>query len=56
MDPLARAEFASADEARSRYVRYLVDRLAAPRPFLAEAERAREERRTAPPRRLEVRR
>ena len=31
------SEVGSADEARSAYQRYLLDRLAAPRPFLAEA-------------------
>jgi hypothetical protein len=56
MDPLARAEFDSADEARARYSRYLQDRLAEPRTFVAEAERARDAKRAAPPRRLEIRR
>lgn len=49
-------EFASADAARARYVGYLIARLAAPRPFVAEAETARERARTEPPRRLRARR
>lgn len=56
MDPLARDGFASAAEARARYVRYLRARLAKPRAFVSEAVRARAERRAAPPRRLESRR
>lgn len=56
MDPLARGAFASADEARGRYRRYLVDRLRAPRAFVEAAEQARERKRAEPPRRLKVRR
>lgn len=56
MDPLARGDFGNAEEARARYARYLAARLESPRPFVAEAERAREEKRAAPPRRLGVRR
>jgi hypothetical protein len=56
MDPLARGPFASADEARARYVRYLSERLAAPRAFVEEAADARNRRRATPPRRLESRR
>lgn len=56
MDPLARGEFRAAEEARARYVAYLTARLAEPRAFVAEAERARAERRAAPRRRLGVRR
>lgn len=56
MDPLARGDFGSADEARDRYGRYLTGRLEAPRAFVAEAERAREGRRMEPTRRLGTRR
>lgn len=56
MDPLARGEFASADEARARYVRYLTDRLRSPRLFAEEIERARDARRSEIPQRLETRR
>jgi hypothetical protein len=56
MDPLARGPFGSADEARDRYVRYLVRRLEPPRAFAAEAARAQAERRTEKPHRLEARR
>lgn len=56
MDPLARGDFGSADEARGRYVQYLVDRLEGRQSFVSEAERARAEKQAAPPRRLEIRR
>ncbi len=56
MDPLARGPFDSADDARARYVRYLVERLEAPRAFVDEAVRARNAKRDEPPRRLGVRR
>jgi hypothetical protein len=56
MDELARGDFVSASEARDRYLRYLAERLAEPRAFVAETERAQEERRRAPLRRLEIRR
>ncbi len=56
MDPLARGPFASADDARARYVGYLVERLEAPRAFVDEAVRARASKRDEPPRRLGVRR
>ena len=56
MDPLARGDFETPEEARERYTRYLVERLVAPRTFVREAERARDEKRAAPPRRLGVRR
>ena len=42
MDPVGPRDFASADEARARYVAYLRARLAGPRPFLDEAVQARE--------------
>ena len=56
MDPLARGAFASADEARARYTRYLVERLAPPRPFVGEIERSQAARRAEPMKRLEARR
>lgn len=56
MDPLARGPFQSADEARARYVRYLLDRLRPPRLFVEEIERARSVRRSQPVQHLEVRR
>jgi hypothetical protein len=56
MDPLARGAFRSADEARRRYLGFLMERLASPRPFVAEAERAQAHRRTHPRPRLESRR
>lgn len=56
MDPLARADFGSVAEARARYVRYLSDRLEAPRAFVREAQRAQDVRRSEPVRRLGTRR
>lgn len=56
LDPLARGGFADGAAARGRYVRYLSERLEGPRAFVAEAERARAERRAAPRRRLGIRR
>ena len=56
MDPVARGAFASADDARDRYLQYLTLRIEAPRAFASEAARAQAERRTEKPRRLEVRR
>jgi len=47
---------AGPDEARERYVRFLVERLGASAGFSAAAEQARRERLAAPPRRLESRR
>jgi len=41
-DPLIASEFPSADAARDRYRRYLLDRLAPPRLFVSEAVQARE--------------
>ena len=55
-DPHGRDPFASAEEARARYVEYLTIRLESPRDFVAEAVRAREARLREPPRRLEARR
>ena len=50
------AEFATADEARTRYRDYLLTRLRSPRAFVAEAIGAREELLRDPPRRLSARR
>ena len=41
-DPIVARDFPSAEAARERYLRYFRERLAAPRPFLAEAVNARE--------------
>lgn len=49
-------DFASADEARARYVRYLTERLEAPRAFVEEADRARAVRLGSPRERLSARR
>ncbi|HEV2131247.1 MAG TPA: HipA family kinase [Longimicrobiaceae bacterium] len=49
-DAVGGAEFASADEARDRYRSYLRERLRPPRPFAAEAVRAREQLLREPPR------
>ncbi len=51
-----RAEFATADEARARYVTYLDTRLASPREFVDEAIAAQEQVRRDPPRHFEARR
>jgi hypothetical protein len=56
MDPLARGGFASAREARDRYLHYLGSRLEAPRAFVAEAERQHTARRARPVARLGIRR
>ena len=56
IDPIAGAEFASADEARSRYQAYLSTRLRPPRAWVAEAIAARDRARSEPPRRLAARR
>lgn len=56
MDPLARGDFGSVEEARARYARYLTERLEEPRAFVEEALRARAARLASPPRRLEIRR
>jgi hypothetical protein len=55
-DPVSCRDFDSAEAARARYVEYLLTRLRAPRDFVAEAGRAREERRQRPPRPLSARR
>jgi hypothetical protein len=49
-------DFADADDARLRYVRYLRDRLREPRAFVAEAEEARAKLLRDPPRPLSARR
>jgi hypothetical protein len=49
-DTVGGTEFASADEARKRYLSYLQDRLRPPRAFVAEAMRARELLLREPPR------
>jgi hypothetical protein len=49
-------DFATADEARARYERYLSTRLAAPRAFLAEAVAAQAQVRLEPPLPLKARR
>lgn len=55
-DPLALGPFPSADALRLRYTTYLAGRIATPRAWVAEADRARNERRTRRPQRLETRR
>jgi hypothetical protein len=49
-------DFASAEEARERYVSYLSSRLEGPRPFLSEAVQAQEQLRLQPPLHLKARR
>ena len=49
-------EFATADEARERYLAYLVERVTAPRTFIAEALAARERLLASPAVRLPARR
>jgi hypothetical protein len=56
MDDERGAEFATADAARGRYVRYLTARLAASGAFVDEAEAARARARQSPPRRVSARR
>jgi hypothetical protein len=56
LDEVGGAEFATADEARERYRRYLATRLEAPRPFAAEAVRQREALLREPARALSARR
>jgi hypothetical protein len=57
VDPAAPdGDFRSAAEARARYERYLVTRLAGPRPFVAEAIAAREQVRREEPQHLKARR
>jgi hypothetical protein len=55
-DPVSGGEFASAKDARARYLAYLCTRLRAPRDFVAEAIRARDQLRREPPGRLDARR
>ena len=55
-DPVGGREFSTAAAARARYRRYLTTRLRAPRDFVAEAVRARDLRRAAPPRPIPARR
>jgi hypothetical protein len=55
-DPVGGREFATADEARERYRRYLLTRLEGPRAFVAEAVAARDTLRREPPRHLSARR
>ena len=50
------ADFGTADEARERYVRYLTERLQAPRGFLEQAIEAQEQLRANPPQHLKARR
>jgi hypothetical protein len=52
----AGGDFGSAEEARERYVRYLVTRLEGPRAFLSEAVQAQEQLRLQPPLHLKARR
>jgi hypothetical protein len=56
LDPSRGAEFASAHEARARYLDYFAQRLREPRAFVEEAVRARALRRETPPSRLSARR
>ncbi|HSJ09454.1 MAG TPA: HipA family kinase [Longimicrobiales bacterium] len=56
MDPVTAGEFATADEARDRYRRYLMERIEAPRAFVAEAVSAREKRMSEPVQRRQARR
>jgi hypothetical protein len=54
--PDAGGDFADADAARARYAAWLRARLASPRAFVDDAERARERVRRLPPARLGARR
>jgi hypothetical protein len=56
LDPVRPGEFATAAEARERYVRYLTTRLAEPRAWVGEAESAREAVLREPPKPLKSRR
>lgn len=56
LDSTTAPAFPSPEAARSRYLSYLWDRLAAPRAFVGEMVRAQEARRNDPPKRLAVRR
>ncbi|HEX8390841.1 MAG TPA: HipA family kinase [Longimicrobium sp.] len=55
-DPAIVQDFATPAEARERYLRYLTERIRAPRAFVDEAANAREARRREPPPRLSSRR
>jgi len=55
-DPVSCREFSSADAARARYREYLLTRLRAPRDFVSEAIRARDQLRREPARPLSARR
>jgi hypothetical protein len=55
-DPVSCREFSSAEAARARYRAYLTTRLRAPRDFVAEAIRARDELLREPAQRLSARR
>jgi len=54
--PLSHDDFPTADAARERYARYLVERLRAPRAFAVEAASARERVLAEPPRHVSARR
>lgn len=56
LDPVSNTEFATAAEARARYRGFMLDRLRAPRAFVAAAIDAREQLRREPPRRMSARR
>lgn len=57
VDPVTSdGDFATASDARARYERYLLTRLAAPRAFLAEAIAAQDQVRLEPPLHLKARR
>ena len=56
LDPTRPGEFATAAEARERYVRYLTTRLSEPRAWVDEAEKAREAVLREPPKPLKSRR
>jgi hypothetical protein len=56
IDPVSGRDFASAAATRARYREYLTTRLGPPREFVAEAERARDQLRREPGRRLSARR
>jgi hypothetical protein len=55
-DPVNGGEFATADDARARYQRYLTERLDASHAFVAAAIAARDAARTEPKRRVQARR
>jgi HipA-like protein len=55
-DPVSCRDFATATEARARYREYLLTRLRAPREFVLEAVRARDQLRREPSRPLSARR